>query len=278
MKKSFPETGTTDPPKWLNQPSGTSRSGKGAFTLIEILLALALSGLALTATLHLLNQFVRDVDSTARDTWVEIERARFITFLEGILTKASRQDSLAWIPPARDPDYRGLDWVLALPSTDSAIGQTEEGRPILAAAFELGWSRSEGLVLREAIENSSLQAIPFRPLLEENPFDRVVFYRFVDSPMRFEEIRPPRSLEEEDPGEPRILKLVFTEASERIEGLWIYLPRSPGQLTGTEGPGTPPPETGEATQPGQPPELRLEPPRERPDSPRERMPPTAIDR
>lgn len=212
---------------------------RAGFTLVEILLALTLSGLALLSAFLLLDSFIRSADSQLRATWDTIARARFEKFLAGTLEDAAWNGDLAWTPTGASQGTSGLDWVLTLRAPESMIRHGEDDRPVLPAVFEIGWRRDEGLVFRGRAEQEPDEGPDFRPLLEENPFAEAVFHEWKEDPGGFEEIRPPRSANQATPPLPHIIHL--RAGDEDGEDFWIYLPVA---TASSKGPGGRPPSGG----------------------------------
>lgn len=192
------------------------------FTLVEILLALTLSGLALLSAFLLLDSFIRSAESQVYATWNTIERARFEKFLVRSLEDAAWNGTLAWEPTGATTGTSDLDWVLAFRTPASMIHRNEDDRPVLPPVFELGWRRDEGLVFRGRSGEERVEPPDFRPLLPENPFSEVVFYEMQETEGAFEEIRPLRSQNQATPPLPHIIHL--QAAGEDGEDFWIYLP------------------------------------------------------
>jgi len=204
---------------------------RAGFTLIEILLALTLSGLALLSAFLLLDSFIRSAESQVHATWDTIERARFEKFLVRTLEDAAWNGALAWAPTGASRGSSGLDWVLTLHTPESMIRHGGGDRPVLPPVFEIGWRGSDGLVFRGRAEQEPDEAPDFRPLLEENPFSEVVFYERTEDPGGFDKIRPPRTANQATPPLPHIIHL--RAAEEEGEDFWIYLPVTTASSNGT---------------------------------------------
>lgn len=212
------------------------------FTLIEVLLAIFLSGMALMAGMQLLDGLIRAVGATSEESWREVRRSRFEAFVVRMLEEASERGAVEWQPVTASPEYRGLDWVLVLPAPRAMISFSDDGTPLLPTQIELGFSRSDGLMVRERLPAAEPgeEEIRFRPLLGEDAGGQdlaileVVFYAPEEDRLSYEEIDPPRVEGEAGVRLPRVMEL-------RLEGnrqRWVFLGEPPERTTARrDGPG-----------------------------------------
>jgi len=209
-----------------NMTAQLERSKKG-FTLVEILFALLLSGLLLASGFFLLDGLIRSLDARTISVWDRIESARLESFFLSHLEEPSQQGKLSWVQVGNDPESTALDWIFSIARPETMLARSQNGRSVLAETMEIGWDSSSGFMIREkGPDGIPSEPAPFRPLLEENPFTEVVFYRLSERG-DFIEMSRSEIMDESGPPLPHILHIKVSEENDTQEGIWVFLDMDP---------------------------------------------------